>query len=164
MASVSPSRTKTIEFPMALTPRAVATLRQAATVAKEAGASDYIGVEHIFLAIVKDEGSIPTQVLHKLGVAEQVIQEVDSILGSERYGWASNRAVDAEGRPIGYLVQAKDGETILVDKNGRPVFEKDEGRVPIPLYTDNEGNPKWGYDGPRKDWPGGSPDLRDGRD
>jgi ATP-dependent Clp protease ATP-binding subunit ClpA len=161
--TVSPSRTKTIEFPVELTPRAVAILRQAATEARAVGASDFIGVEHIFLAIVKNEGAVSTQVLNKLGVTEQVIQELESVLSSERYHWASNIAVNAEGRFVGYMVQAEDEDMIIVEEHGRAVFEKDDGRTPIPLFTDEEGNRQWGYEGSREDWPGRPRDRRDGQ-
>lgn len=75
----------TIEFPAKLTPRASRILERASGVAQDAGVHHFIGVEHIFLAIMDDQGSIPTQVLERLGVANSVRRELLKILGSEAY-------------------------------------------------------------------------------
>jgi ATP-dependent Clp protease ATP-binding subunit ClpA len=75
----------TITFPDNLTPRAKRTLRQASEEAKRMGAEGFIGVEHIFLAILADKRAIPTQVMDKLGVAGDARREVEAVLLSDGY-------------------------------------------------------------------------------
>lgn len=51
MQIIPPSRTKTVELPVDLTPRAVRILQTAVEEARQLGAIDFVGAEHIFLAI-----------------------------------------------------------------------------------------------------------------
>jgi hypothetical protein len=51
--------TMLVEFPTELTPRATRILHAAAEEAEFAGARGYIGVEHIFLAILREGESVP---------------------------------------------------------------------------------------------------------
>jgi hypothetical protein len=73
-----------VELPAQPTPRALRILRQAADEAKAVGVNA-IGVEHIVLAILKEPGSIPRQVLDGLGVTARVRSELEAILSSEGY-------------------------------------------------------------------------------
>jgi hypothetical protein len=52
-----------VDVPDEVDPRAERVLTQAGAAARRAGAEDFIGVEHIFLAILADEDAIPTQVM-----------------------------------------------------------------------------------------------------
>jgi len=58
------------------------------------GAEGFIGVEHIFLAILADKRAIPTQVMDKLGVAGDARREVEVVLLSDGY-----RASSKDWRP-----------------------------------------------------------------
>ncbi len=69
---------------MGFTPRMHTVLGRAATEAKYAGIG-VIGVEHVFLAILDEEGSIPTQVMSRLGLMDQVRAELRNVLESEGY-------------------------------------------------------------------------------
>jgi hypothetical protein len=89
-----------VELPAQPTPRALRILSQAADEAKAAGVNA-IGVEHMVLAILspchpqslpssvlailKEPGSIPRQVLHRLRVTARVRIEMEAILNSEGY-------------------------------------------------------------------------------
>jgi len=65
-------------------PRLHKVMGRAATEAKYAGVGA-IGVEHVFLAILDEEDSIPTQVMSRLGLIDQVRTELLAVLGSEGY-------------------------------------------------------------------------------
>jgi ATP-dependent Clp protease ATP-binding subunit ClpA len=69
---------------MGFTPRMHTVMGRAATEAKYAGVN-VIGVEHVFLAILDEEGSIPTQVMSRLGLMDHVRAELRSVLESEGY-------------------------------------------------------------------------------
>jgi ATP-dependent Clp protease ATP-binding subunit ClpA len=69
---------------MTFTPRLHSVLGRAATEAKYAGRKA-IGVEHVFLAMLDDEDSIPTQVMNRLGLVDQLRSELRSVLASEGY-------------------------------------------------------------------------------
>lgn len=69
---------------MTFTPRLHSILGRAATEAKYAGARA-IGVEHVFLAVLDDEDSIPTQVMARLGLVDQIRSELRGVLASEDY-------------------------------------------------------------------------------
>lgn len=68
----------------ALTPR----MGTALLVAKETSGrfgQKHLGTEHIFLAILLDPHSIPSQILEDIGVREQVIKEIETMLASDAY-------------------------------------------------------------------------------
>ena len=137
-----------MEFPVELTPRAARILERAAQVAREAGADDFIGVEHIFLAIIDDAHGIPALVLQRLGVAGRLRNELLAVLESEGYHTGSARmsnVVTYEGKLVGYRVTAEDGQPIVVNERGEPVDDKDANRRPQPIGFDEEGNPVWAY-------------------
>jgi ATP-dependent Clp protease ATP-binding subunit ClpA len=67
-----------------LTPRMQKVLDRAATQAKHAGL-EVVGVEHVFLAILDDDESVPTQVLSSLGVRDRVRVELQRVLDSPEY-------------------------------------------------------------------------------
>ncbi|MEX2619646.1 MAG: Clp protease N-terminal domain-containing protein [Egibacteraceae bacterium] len=74
-----------IEFPAPLTPRAAHILRRAGDEARAHGAKDYIGVEHIVLAVLTEKESVPAQVLAKEGIAEQFREALEAVLNSPGY-------------------------------------------------------------------------------
>ncbi len=45
----------------------------------------HLGTEHVVLAILLDPHSIPSQMLKDIGVREQVIKEIETMLASEGY-------------------------------------------------------------------------------
>jgi hypothetical protein len=56
-------------------------------------AQRHIGTEHVFLGILLDQNSIPSQILADIGVREQVVQHIEKMLASESY----NRPAEPEG-------------------------------------------------------------------
>lgn len=135
--------TLTAEFPAPLTPRARRILQRAGQEAEDRGATNFIGVEHIFLAILSDDGSVPVQVLARLGLIKQVRQALEEVLSSDGYHTGSNWALDHGGDVEGYLVEAERGGGMLVDENGIPIHSSDD-RVPKPAFYDADG-PVWAY-------------------
>jgi ATP-dependent Clp protease ATP-binding subunit ClpA len=51
---------------------------------------NYVGVEHLFLAIVQDPNAVPTQVLSRFAPPGQVGAAVRDLITSE--GWGSGRS------------------------------------------------------------------------
>ncbi len=45
----------------------------------------HLGTEHIFLAILLDPDSIPSQMMKDIGVREQVIKEIEAMLASDSW-------------------------------------------------------------------------------
>ncbi len=68
----------------ALTPRMQAILLAAHHEARGLG-HPHIGTEHIFLAVVLDHASIPSQVLEEMGVVHDVVHRIRALLRSEGY-------------------------------------------------------------------------------
>lgn len=66
---------------LTLTPRYTAIVTSAATIARDMGSS-HVGVEHLFLAIIRDRRTVPTQVLERLvsvsSVEENLLNEMMS--------------------------------------------------------------------------------------
>ncbi len=60
-------------------PRMNTVLERAATVATGAGV-EVIGVVHVFLSILDEKDSIPTQVMDRLGLVDQLRAELWTIL------------------------------------------------------------------------------------
>jgi len=77
--------TTSIEFPVKLTPRARRILEAAPDEARRVGAETFVGVEHLFLAILNEGGSVPAQLLNKLGFTEQIRTALEALLQSEGY-------------------------------------------------------------------------------
>ena len=53
----------------------------------------HIGCEHVFLGILLDPHSIPTQILRDMGAADDVVQQIQTLLGSDVY----NRGLGRDG-------------------------------------------------------------------
>jgi ATP-dependent Clp protease ATP-binding subunit ClpA len=66
------------------TPRYQRVLKSSAGIAREMGHS-YIGVEHLFLAIIRDEHTVPTQVLSHLTDLTQVETSLRETMASPGY-------------------------------------------------------------------------------
>ncbi|MGV9681018.1 Clp protease N-terminal domain-containing protein [Nocardia sp. NPDC003482] len=67
------------------TPRYQQVIAAAAVAANDMG-HNYVGVEHLFLAIVRDPWAVPTQALRRIGVEGPAIEEVLlSIMRSDGY-------------------------------------------------------------------------------
>ena len=75
----------TLEFPVDLTPRAIRILNNAREEAVAVGVTDFIGVEHVFLAILRDGESVPAQIVGRLGYRSALVEELDRVLRSESY-------------------------------------------------------------------------------
>jgi Clp amino terminal domain, pathogenicity island component len=72
----------TIEFPVDLTPRAIRILKGARAEAVAVGETDFIGAEHVFLAILREGESIPAQIVGRLGYTKAIVEEFDQVLRS----------------------------------------------------------------------------------
>lgn len=79
------------------TPRYTRVLAAANNIAQEWGHT-YLGVEHLFLAIVRDHGAVPTQVLAQLVDLDQVEARLQDLMESEGYNTPSQRKKPPEDR------------------------------------------------------------------
>jgi hypothetical protein len=70
---------------MDVTPRMHRLLDRAADLGYETLGVRTVGAEHMLRAIIDDADAIPTQILVRLGVLEQVKTELDRIMASEGY-------------------------------------------------------------------------------
>ena len=116
-----------------MTPRARRALSSAREEARRLG-HDYVGTEHLLLALAADPAGIAGSVLRELGVTAQARDRVMEILSAPSYSEGSNKVVDSEGNLLGYFVyDDEDPETIrLVDRDGRPVDPERHGARPEP--------------------------------
>ena len=137
-----------------LTPRARDVLTDASRQAGRLG-QNFVGVEHLMLAILDDPQSLPAQVIEASGMTETLRAQLHAII--LRPSPPSNRATDHDGNVLGYLLEGRgmvslDGKPLRVvtDDAGRPYAEDPEGnRQPtIPLASaphlvalDPQGNP-----------------------
>ena len=69
-----------VEFPVRLTPRAERILQQAADEARRVGATDCIGVEHIFMAILREGESVPASLMKEFAVADTLESALEQFL------------------------------------------------------------------------------------
>jgi ATP-dependent Clp protease ATP-binding subunit ClpA len=67
-----------------LTPRAKRTLREAARIARQWG-HDYVGTEHLMLALLADPNGIGGGTVHRLGSADALRAEIERILDTDGY-------------------------------------------------------------------------------
>ncbi|HET7487521.1 MAG TPA: Clp protease N-terminal domain-containing protein [Acidimicrobiales bacterium] len=63
----------------AMTPRSRTVFLLAAGIAEAAG-QQYVGTEHLLLALAREGGGVAAQVLEQLGVRERVMQELEPII------------------------------------------------------------------------------------
>jgi ATP-dependent Clp protease ATP-binding subunit ClpA len=66
------------------TPRVKQTIERAGQEATKRG-HDYVGTEHLLLALLADPGGIAGRVLQELGVAELAAQRVQDVMASPGY-------------------------------------------------------------------------------
>lgn len=66
------------------TPRYEAVLKAAANIARELD-HPYVGVEHLFLAIINDENAIPAMLLGKRADIQRLAQDVYGLMNSPSY-------------------------------------------------------------------------------
>lgn len=97
-----------------LTPRARDVLAEAARQANRLG-QNFIGVEHLVLAVLDEGQSIPAQVIESMGLTESLRAQLHEIISSPRP--TSNRAVDQADNIIGYLMN-DEGQADLVNLEG----------------------------------------------
>ncbi len=72
------------ESAAAFTPRLEMVLLAAHADARQRGHS-HVGTEHVFLAILLDQSSLPSQLLGEAGTSEDAIRRVEELLASEAY-------------------------------------------------------------------------------
>jgi sulfur-carrier protein len=78
-------RTDTVRFPFKLTPRAERILTKHAPEECRRFQANFVGVEHLFLAILREGASVPAQVAQRLGVAGALEKELERVLTSDEY-------------------------------------------------------------------------------
>ncbi|MGV9264177.1 Clp protease N-terminal domain-containing protein [Kitasatospora sp. NPDC003701] len=74
------------------TPRYLAILDEAGRIASELG-HGYVGVEHLFLATLRDPQAVPTQVLTEFVPPEQVTAALHDLLSSPGYNTPTRNVV-----------------------------------------------------------------------
>lgn len=123
---------------LSLTPRSRKLLTSAAREAELLG-EDFIGTEHILLALLMDTGSLAFQAISELDLVDPIRERVREIIRRSRADGPSNRAIDMEGRLLGYMFYEEDGSSVLLWSDGRPVHltRDDLGRI-VPI--DGEGH------------------------
>jgi ATP-dependent Clp protease ATP-binding subunit ClpA len=82
-----------------LTPRLQHTMSHAAELALARG-HEYLGTEHVILALIDDPNGIAGGVLHRLGYADAVRAEVTRIIESDGYKTPSRRVKHMGSRDI----------------------------------------------------------------
>jgi ATP-dependent Clp protease ATP-binding subunit ClpA len=70
------------------TPRYARIVAAASNIAKDRG-HKYVGVEHLFLAIINDRGAVPTQVLAQLIDLDEAETELRAVMESDGYKTAT---------------------------------------------------------------------------
>jgi ATP-dependent Clp protease ATP-binding subunit ClpA len=79
------------------TPRYASIVAAASNIAHECG-HDYVGVEHLFLAITHDRAAVPTQVLARSVDVDQVEADLRALMESDGYKTpTTNRRPPAQG-------------------------------------------------------------------
>jgi ATP-dependent Clp protease ATP-binding subunit ClpA len=68
----------------ALTPRMRVVLLAAKELASEFG-HNHIGTEHVFLAILLDPHSLPSQLMRDAGTSKVIVEQIRTMLASESY-------------------------------------------------------------------------------
>lgn len=131
----------------AVTPRLASAFRVAIAEAHRTR-SERVGVEHLFLAILKDPSSLPALLTSEAGMTNDLVQRIEAILGSDGYLGESNRLVKDTGETVGYAVKDEAGDMMVVYGDGTPVASTT--RRPVPLFHDSQGRPVWAYEGPRR--------------
>jgi ATP-dependent Clp protease ATP-binding subunit ClpA len=51
---------------------------------------DYVGTEHVVLALLADHAAIPTQVLPDMGVVEELGTRLEQVMDDQRYREGNN--------------------------------------------------------------------------
>lgn len=129
-----------VSFPLKLTQQTEDVLNDAVGVATRFSA-DFIGVEHLFLAILGEGSCVPTQLITVLGLRDRLIDELEALLVSAGYNTSSNAVIKEDGSVLAYLVSDTDGKRRAVDAEGQPL---DGGSwTPVPPGYDNDGRPVW---------------------
>lgn len=88
------------EIQLSPTPRYTRTLQNAAGLAREMG-HGHVGVEHLFLAIIRDPDAVPTQALAQVAELDAVEEALGGVLASP--GYRGVPPADAVGVPAGEL-------------------------------------------------------------
>ncbi|TMD14408.1 MAG: hypothetical protein E6J00_05635 [Chloroflexi bacterium] len=76
----------------ALTARMRIALLAGLEAARQSG-QKHVGTEHVFLAILLDPHSIPSQMLNDIGVRDQLVKQIEALLASKSY----NAPAEPEG-------------------------------------------------------------------
>jgi ATP-dependent Clp protease ATP-binding subunit ClpA len=77
------------------TPRYAQILAAANKIARDRG-KQHVGVDHLFLAIIRDRAAMPTQVLAQLVDLDQVEARLQAVMDSAGYNTPSRRTMPPE--------------------------------------------------------------------
>ena len=126
MRRVSPEPTRVVEVDLPFTPQAITNLRAAVNESRRAGTGQAVGAESIFLAMMRDEHTIPAQILAEMGVHQEAVRRVEETMGSQGYRTGSNMVVNRQGKQIGFMWKGDDGTPFVGDAEGNPIQVTDE--------------------------------------
>jgi ATP-dependent Clp protease ATP-binding subunit ClpA len=82
-----------------LTPRALAVLDAADTVSKDLG-HDYVGCEHLLLALLDSERNVASSAFAEAGTKDSTKAALLAILGTTGYTVVTELKLDADGNPV----------------------------------------------------------------
>jgi hypothetical protein len=89
--------TTMVNAALPLTPRMQKTLVRASQIAEQRGHT-CVGTEHVLLALLDDPRGIGGGVIHRMGVAPAIRDEVNRIVDSPGYSISTTRRLDGSGR------------------------------------------------------------------
>ncbi|MET8874431.1 Clp protease N-terminal domain-containing protein [Nocardia sp. NPDC004604] len=102
---------------LVFTPRYADVIRSAESIARERG-DGYVGVEHLMLAILANEDSVPTQELQSMGIEpDRIASALTATMDSDSFKAVRNRARFLDGRVVEHF------------PDGRIVTEHPDGTV-----------------------------------
>ena len=104
---------------MDFTPRASQILALASQRAHDLG-HDYVGAEHLLLALCEEQEGVAAHALEQTGGAKAVRQKLLEIFQNPGYNKPTRLVGDSDGRLIGRVERAPDGGDIFVDLEGNP--------------------------------------------
>jgi ATP-dependent Clp protease ATP-binding subunit ClpC len=104
---------------MDFTPRASQILALASQRARDLG-HDYVGVEHLLLALCEEPEGVAAHALRETGGAEAVREKLFEIFRNPGYNTPTRLVGDSHGRLLGRVETGADGQDVFVDLEGRP--------------------------------------------
>lgn len=123
-----------------LTPATRELLLEAEQEAAQLG-HDFIGTEHILLAILSESHGVADAALRELGLIETVRAKLHEIMVSPEYNSSSNEVVDQTGALVGFMWYDKEGNQYIGDADRTPLRHQRLGNGRLGVL-DEEGTPR----------------------